>query len=150
MPRISTSSTKPNYTSLKNFQDSIDENALSIMSYTTELGHLAITRSAEEFKAANNNVAFVTPVNPGSAPTPPQAMATRTTPTDPFDAQESLRIFNFKQAQYTLYRNTSTALKNCILNAVNDEYIEKLKVKITRYATVTPPRNPHPPLDNLW
>ena len=73
------------------------------MSYSTELGHLAITRSPAEFETANNNVAFVTPVNPGNAPTPPQAMATRTTPTDPFEAQESLRIFKFEQAQYTLY-----------------------------------------------
>ena len=137
MPRISTSSTKPNYTSLKNFQDALDANAMSVMSYSTELGHLALTRKPEEFTAANNNVSFVTPTNPGNAPTLP-SMSTRSSPTDPFEAQEVLRLFKFQQAQYTRYRNTSTALKNCIINAVDDEYTEKLKKKITGYATVTP------------
>ena len=54
IPRISTSSTEPNYISLKNFQDTIDANALSIISTTTDLGHIALTRSSTYFTAANN------------------------------------------------------------------------------------------------
>ena len=76
IPRISTSSTKPNYTSLKNFQDSIDANVLSIISTTTNLGHLALTRSPTEFTAANGTVPFVIPTNPGTAPKPPPRIAT--------------------------------------------------------------------------
>ena len=106
MSRISTSSTKPNYTSLKNFQDAIDANALSIMSTSTELGHLALTRSPTEFTAANNRVAFTIPLNPGPAPTPPPRIGIRASAaalaldewttaetSDPYKAQESLRIF---------------------------------------------------------
>ena len=77
MPRISTSFTNPDYTSLKNFQDKINANVLSIMSYIIELGHLTLTRTPEDFIAATNNVAFVAPVNPGNAPPHPQTMATR-------------------------------------------------------------------------
>ena len=71
MPRISTSSTKPNYTSLKKFQDAIDDNALPIMLTTIELGHLALTRSPTEFTAANNKIDFTILLNPGTALTPP-------------------------------------------------------------------------------
>ena len=71
MPRISTTSTKPNYTSLKNFQDAIDANALSIMSNTTKLGHMALTRTDTKFTAANATAAFSISTNPGNAPTPP-------------------------------------------------------------------------------
>ena len=151
MPRISTSSTKPNYTSLKNFQDAIDANAMSIMSSTTELGHLALTRSPTEFTLANNNTAFVIPLNPGTAPTPPPRIGTRASaaalaldPTataetsDPYKAQEALRTYQDSKREYNLYRNASTALKNCIVTSVDDEYIKALKKKITRYATVTP------------
>ena len=76
-------------------------------------------------------------MNPGNASTLPQGIATRTTPTDPFEAHESLRSLQDKQLQFNRYRNASTALKKCILNAVDDEYIKTLNLKITRYATVS-------------
>ena len=77
MTRISNSSTKPNYTSLKNFQDSIDANTFSIMSATTELGHLALTRSPTELTAANNKVALIITLNSDTDPTPPPRIGTR-------------------------------------------------------------------------
>ena len=49
-----------------------------------------------------------------------------------------LRIFQEKQQNYNRYRNASTALKNCILNSVDDEYIKTLKKKITWYTIVNP------------
>ena len=49
MPRISTSSEKLIYTSLKRFQEAFDTNAIAIASDTTELGHLVITISHTEF-----------------------------------------------------------------------------------------------------
>ena len=121
------------------------------MSTTTELGHLALTRSPTEFTAANNKVAFIIPLNPGPAPTPPPRIGTRSSAavlaldkwataetSDPYKAQESLRIFQESKREYNLYRNASTVLKNCFLNSVDDEYIKSLKKKITRYATITP------------
>ena len=64
---------------------------------------------------------------------------------DPYKAQEALRIFQEKQRNYNLYRNASTALKNCILNSVDDEYIKTPKI-IIQYATVTPLQL----LNHLW
>ena len=159
MTCIITSSTKPNYTSLKNFQDVIDANVLSIISNTTNLGHPALTRSPTEFTATNGTFAFIIPTNPGTAPTPPHCIATRASAAaitidpnavsetlDPYKAQEALRIFQEKQQNYNRYWNASTALKNCILNSVDGEYIKILKKKITRYPTV----NPLELLTHLW
>ena len=47
-------------------------------------------------------------------------------------------MFQEQQNNYNKYRNTSTALNNCILNAVDDKYIKTLKYKDIIYAKVTP------------
>ena len=119
------------------------------MSYSTELGHLALTRIAVDVKTANSGTSFIIPTNPGTAPTPPDrittrvsaaALATNTTATaetkDPFQAQEAIRIFQEHQRKFNIYRNASTALKNCILNSLDDEYTKILKHKITKYVKV--------------
>ena len=46
-------------------------------------------------------------------------------------------MFQEKQSIYNKYRNASTALKNCIINAVDDKDIKTLKNKVARYAKVT-------------
>ena len=152
MPRISTSSSKPTYTSIKIFQEVIDANAMSISSFTTELGHLALTRKASEVKTANGGTSFIEPTSPGTAPAPPTRITTRASAaalaldpsatgyqtTDPFLAQEAIRIFSENQRQYTRYCNAKIALRNCIIKSVDDEYIKVLKHTITRYAKVSP------------
>ena len=113
MPRISTYSTMPNYTSLKYIQDAIDVNALSIMIYTTELGHLVLTKAPAEFIATKGTVTFIIPTNSGNSPTPPPRITTRTSTaalaiypyaveetSDPYKAQESLRVFQDIQMEY--------------------------------------------------
>ena len=76
MPRISTASTKPNYTSLKIFQEALDGNALTISSQSTELGILALSRRKEEFEKANSGASFVAPTNPGDSPIVPDREST--------------------------------------------------------------------------
>jgi hypothetical protein len=49
-----------------------------------------------------------------------------------------MRIFQAQQAEFIKFRITRTALKNCIINAVDDKYINKIKNSNTGYATVTP------------
>ena len=95
MPRISTSADKPNYTSLKKFQEHLDDNALTITSNTTELGHLALTISSADFVKANDTKAFKVPTSPGTAPTQPNRITRSGTtyPTDPFLAQQTQRLF---------------------------------------------------------
>ena len=152
MPRISTSSTKTKYTFLKLFQEALDANAMTIASDTTELCRLALTRSAEDFFTANDDITFGIPVSPGATHTTPARIATHTSATslllnpnataettDPFPTQESQRIFGAKQRQYTRYLNAKMSLRNCILKSVDDEYIQIHKNKLTRYAKVSPP-----------
>ena len=147
MPHISTSSMTPKYTTVKNVQDI---KVLSIMSYSTELSHLALTGTAADLKKANGSTSFIIPVNPGTIPTPPARIATRASAaaladdptataetTDPFQAQEAIIIFQKHQRQFNRYRNAGTALKNYIINSVDDKYIKTLKHKITRYAKVS-------------
>ena len=65
MPRMSTATMTPNYLSIKKFEQALRENALSISSYQTHLGHLSLVVSPEEYKEVSNNTPFVEPTNPG-------------------------------------------------------------------------------------
>jgi hypothetical protein len=143
MPRISTSTEKPSYTSLKKFQEAIDENAMSVPSYTTDLGHLALVIPPEDFTSANGGADFIIPSNPGERPTAPDVGGTREGAATaltmlPFTAAENIRVFNQQQQEYIKFRNTRTALKNQILNCVEEKYVSVLKNHRTLFATVTP------------
>jgi hypothetical protein len=86
MPRISTDASKPTYSTLRAFQDAIQDNAMTIPSPQTELGHLALVISPADFFAVNARTAFIVPTDPGLAPTNPAA-ATRagaTTRAEPY------------------------------------------------------------------
>ena len=50
MPKISSESERPNYTTLKEFQNKLDENALSIYNPTTDLGYLQMVIDETEFR----------------------------------------------------------------------------------------------------
>jgi hypothetical protein len=146
MPTISTLTEKPSYPSLRKFQDAINENAMAVSSYQTDLGHLVLVISDPQFLNVNNNTAFVPPPNPGASPTDPTATivaGTRETTataiaTLPFTAAEAIRQFTQQQSDYIRYKSTNIALKNQILNSVADKYICHLKHTITRYAAITP------------
>ena len=68
MPKMSTPTMAPNYTSIRKFQLALEENALSIQSHQSELGHLALVITDEAYLEANNDVAFVAPTDPGLVP----------------------------------------------------------------------------------
>ena len=118
MPRISTSSSKLNYTSLKIFQEGIDANAMTTTSDTTELSHLELTQSADEMYIANGDVAFTTLTNPANTPTTPAHIDTHASTvalllnpnataetTGTYLDQESQCLFKEKQHQFNRYRN---------------------------------------------
>ena len=156
MPRISTASTKPNYTSLKIFQEALDGNALTISCQSTPLGMLALSRSKEDYEKANNGIAFIAPTAPGDSPVVPnRESSTRRSarvagdspsteiesyiePTDPYKAQEAIRVYTHQQQEFTRYNHALVALRNCILKSCNDEYTKAKKKPITRYALTTP------------
>ena len=128
---------------------------MTIPSTQTDLGHLALVLDPVDFDAANGGVAFVVPVSPGSAPTDPttgitsatgETRSTRgATAADdaainmlPFTAPEAIRQFNQAKLNHSVYIQANIALKNQILNAVDDKYISAMKNAITLYAKVSP------------
>ena len=155
MPKISTITAKPSYTTIKKFQDKINENAMTIPSPQTDLGHLALVLKPDDFTSANEDTAFVTPVSPGDAPIDPttnimsSAGATRSTRGAtaeddaainmlPFTAPEAIRQFKQDKLNHSVYVQANIALKNQIINAVDDKYISAKKNPVTLYAKVTP------------
>ena len=119
----------PNYTTIKEFDLALRENALTISSYQTHLGHLALVVSPDEYAEVNNNVPFVEPTNPRLRAANAQNTKAQL---------ESSRQFTFQQNEYMTYQATVTALRNLILNAIDDKYIYALKHEITSYVNVSP------------
>ena len=98
---MSTPTMAPNYTSIRKFQLALEENALSIQSHQSELGHLALVITDEAYLEANNDVAFVAPTDPGLAPPDPTAgISTRASAEQEFamlkDQTRHLARFHFK------------------------------------------------------
>ena len=155
MPKISTITSKPSYTTIKRFQDKINENAMTIPSSQTDLGHLALVLEPTDFNTANGGTTFVVPVSPGDAPTDPTinimsstgaTRATRGATAEddalinmlPFTAPEAIRQYNQAKLDHSIYVQANIALKNQIINSVDDKYISAQKNAVTLYAKVTP------------
>ena len=49
-----------------------------------------------------------------------------------------MRIFNFSQQEYFPFKATKAALRNLVLNSIDEKNIQSLKHEFTRYAKVTP------------
>lgn len=56
----------------------------------------------------------------------------------PFKAAETIRQFNEDKAEYRTYLATKTALRNLIINSVDDKYINALKQRRTHYTLRSP------------
>ena len=160
MPKMSTATSKPNYTTIKKFLEALEQNAMSIPSTQSELGHLALVISDTDYTIANEGTPWKDPTNPGNSPTNPvpttaltsTGVATRSTseastePNNqaitmlPFTAAEAIRAFNEEQQEHRRFLHARTALRNLILNAIDDKYICKLRHSRTHYALVPPYR----------
>ena len=127
MPAMFTSRLTPNYTSIHDFELTLCENSLTIPSYQTHLGHLALVISPKAFAVVNNNRPFIEPANPGLTPTGTTIRAT----------VESAQHFTFQQNEYMKYQFIKTALLNLILKTIDDKCIQGLKHDITSYANMS-------------
>jgi hypothetical protein len=131
MPKIATATTRPSYTSIVKFQDAINGQALAIPINDSDLGHLALVISPEDYASVNNDIAFIAPTSPGANPVHVNnATAAQITETN--------RIFQVNTNTYQVYQNTRTHLRNQIINSTPDKYICALKHRITQYSNVTP------------
>ena len=144
MPKMSTPTTAPNYTTIRKFQLALEENALSVQSHQCELGCLALVIKPEEYLLANNNQGFTEPTDPGLIPPDPTVgISTRTSAaTDvavlPYTTAATMRTFNFQQQEFFRFKATKSALRNLILNSIDEKYIKTKKHPQTRFAKVTP------------
>ena len=144
MPKMSTPTMAPNYTSIRKFQLALEENALSIQSHQTELGHLALVITEADYLQANSDIAFDEPTDPGLVPPDPtEGISTRASAEHdvamlPYTTAATMRTFNFAQQEFFRFKATKAALRNLILNSIDDKYIKTLKNEHTRYAKVSP------------
>ena len=157
MPSLSTPSQAPTYQSLRTFQKALNHNAMSIHSTQTQLGHLHLVITNAEYLKANNNVPFKVPADPeapastddeadddteddvGIGATTRSMFALATSSTDPTSTTlQSIKTFELQQQKYFKYNATVVALRNLILNAVDNKYITDLEDDLTGYAKVSP------------
>jgi len=129
MPVMSTPTMTPNYTSIKKFEQALRDNALAISSYQTHLGHLALVVSPEEYNEVSGDVPFIVPTNPG--------LYAGTGSSNKAQIEIS-RQFTFDQNEFVKYQATITALRNLILNAIDEKYVRSLRHEISGYANVHP------------
>ena len=71
IPKMSSSTMAPSYTSIRKFQLALEENAFAIQSHQTKLGHLALVIQPDAYLSANDNNFFVEPTDPGFIPPDP-------------------------------------------------------------------------------
>ena len=154
MPSLSSPSQAPTYQSLRTFQKALNHNAMSIHSTQTRLGHLHLVITKAKYLEANDNVPFKVPTDPEATESTDEeadddvdtGTVTRsmfalssTSTTDPTsDTLQSIKTFELQQQKYFKYNATVVALRNLILNAVDNKYITDLEDDLTGYAKVSP------------
>ena len=143
MPSLSTPTQAPSYNTLRAFfQKALNHNAMSIRSPQTELGHLSFVISEEKYLKASNKIKFVAPTDPENSTTITSGVTTPSmfalSSSDPTsDTLATIRAFEYSKQTYLKYIAKS-ALRNLILNSVDDKYINKLENDDTGYALVSP------------
>jgi len=170
IPSLSTETEKPSYTSIYHFLDKLIKNAASVPYPATNLGHIALVLTEQEYLAINET-AFIPPPDPGPTPTIPANPTAAVISQAHRDHTTRTRIYN-------TYNDTKQLLRNIIINKVDDKYINAIKHRITKYNNIDPitiithlkthygriqlsdksanskkmatPWNPPTPIENLW
>jgi len=123
---------RPTFTTIYKFQKALNSQALSIPSTSNpDLGFLGEVIHVTQYTELNNGIAYVVPQNPGIAPTfNPDATQ--------FQINEAIRLHGLSANDYHILRNVRTALRNMIVNSIEEKYISALRHPITRFNTCTP------------
>ena len=145
MPKISPNGERPSYTTLRKFQEAINDNAMAIPSPNDELGHLGLVISKEEYKKhSSNSTDYEPPTKPDPKPTEPTT--TRSTSTNVFEAQEALRCWMTDVNTYNIHAAVKNALRKQILQSVHKKFISELESPVTKFLLV----EPRDILNHLW
>ena len=156
--RINAIGQEPTPLRIIKFQKYIQQCAINIPIKGTTLGLLGAVINDTDYKTVNNNVSFTPPTTPGPTQTMPPARsvatrsATAATEGDATTAatnttNETNRILQFQQATrdhekttntWTYYQGATTALRNLIINNIDEDYIAEHNNTLTGFKLVTP------------
>ena len=142
------------------FQKYIQQCAINIPIKGNTLGLLGAIINDTDYKSVNNNVSWTPPPTPGPTPTmPPPATTTATAASTrsatedaaaaaaSAAATETNRILQFQQSTrdhdkrintWTHYQGAITALRNLIINNIDEDYIAEHNNALTGFRLVTP------------
>ena len=145
MPNISPNGECPTYTTLRNFQDALNNNAMAVTSPLDTLGHLGIVVSKTEYtNISPTNETYSEPKKPSAKPTDPSR--TRSSADNTFDIHEAIRLWKDEVEVYNIHNTVKNALRNQILQSVDTMYITELEDPSTKFLLVDPIKI----LDHLW
>jgi hypothetical protein len=138
MPQIATSTEPPTRHSLKNFQESIQDQAMAITTSHPLLGFLGLVLRDSIFQTLSDPAtSYTPPANPGNSP--------NVTGTGAVIA-EATRVFIIKQDKYKTYVQFKIILISMITTNCPEKYLSDLKDPITKFCRCTPLEL----LDHLW
>ena len=121
----------PTYDTIAGFLCHLNANAASVHSERGGglLEHLALTVSPAVYTTLSN-VIFTVPINPGAVPVVPNNATTAQIQTLLGNHKENLRLWK-------LYTHVDAALKQQLVNGVNQMYLRTLENRHTGFAAVT-------------
>ena len=125
MPEISTITIKSTRESIKAFQESIQNQAMSITTCDYNLGFLIMVLGASYFDPLNNRNPFASPTDP--VPAPVNAVVTGAQIT------EVVLLYIYEKEKFTTYCVFRIILISVITNKCHEKYINTLKHRITKF-----------------
>lgn len=141
--RINTNGEEPTPIRIANFQDWLEKCAMEIPYEEDELGLAGVVMKEDDYKGINNGVAFTPPQKPGTQPTltvPQTRLNANGEPNAVQMMQHQQDIEDWKRSKkvWAQYRAGVTALRNLIVDNVDDEYISEIKHPKTQYKQIEP------------
>ena len=130
MPKIATIINKPTRESIKYFQESIQDQAMSMITCDHNLGFLGMVLRASDFYPLKNRKPFSPPIDPW--PNPVNAIGT-----DP-QITEVLHLYKYDKEKITTYCEFRIILISIITNKCPEKYMTTLKHCIIKFHQCEP------------
>ena len=130
MPQIATSTEPPTRQSLKNFQESIQDQAMAITTSDPILGFLGLVLQDSTYQTLSaSGTSYAAPLDPGPAPSATGSAAVIT---------EATRVFVLEKDEYNTYVQFKIILISMITTNCPEKYLADLKDPITKFRRCTP------------
>ena len=130
MSEIATTANKPTRASIKDFQESIQDQAMSITTCGHNLGFLGMVLRASYFDPLNNRNPFVPPIDPKPAPVNATGTYAQIT--------EVVGRYKYYKEKITTYCEFRLILITMITNKCPEKYMTTLKHCITNFREYEP------------